>query len=147
MEWFNIFGFIFISVILIPSIIFAIKYRDGFRNNFKNKPAEIAEQAGRIGCIVTMIINIPGTWLGWRSDEAFALYLIIDTALVILYLAVWIICFKKDGIFRALALSVIPSVIFLFSGIMSRSLLLTSSSLLFAPSHIFISYKNAAAKD
>lgn len=147
MEWFNIFGFIFISVILIPSIIFAIKYRDGFRNNYNCKPAEIAEQAGRVGCFVTMIINIPGTWLGWRSDEAFALYLIIDTALVILYLAVWIICFKKDGIFRALALSVIPSVIFLFSGIVSRSFLLTSSSLLFAPSHIFISYKNAAAKD
>ena len=147
MEWFNIFGFIYISLIMTPNIIFAIKNRDGFRNNFNSKLAEIAEQAGRIGCIITMIINIPGTWLGWRSDEAFALYLIIDTALVILYLAVWIFCFKKDGIFRALALSVIPSVIFLFSGIMSRSLLLTSSSLLFAPSHIFISYKNAAAKD
>lgn len=146
MEWFNIFGFIYISLIMTPNIIFAIKNRDGFRNNFNSKLAEIAEQAGRIGCIITMIINIPGTWFGWSSDEAFALYLIIDTALVILYLAVWIVCFKKDGIFRALALSVIPSVIFLFSGIVSRSLLLIASSLLFAPSHILISYKNASEK-
>ncbi len=42
-----------------------------------------------------------------------------------------------------MALSIIPSAIFLFSGIISRSLLLTLSALLFAPSHILISYKNA----
>ena len=42
-----------------------------------------------------------------------------------------------------MALSIIPSAMFLFSGIISRSLLLTLSALLFAPSHILISYKNA----
>ena len=26
-----------------------------------------------------MIINIPGTWFGWWSDEALAIYLIVDT--------------------------------------------------------------------
>ncbi len=68
-----------------------------------------------------MIINIPGTWFGWWSDETFAVYLIVDTILVMLYCAIWIICFKKNSIFRALALSIIPSMLFLFSGIMSRS--------------------------
>ena len=36
-----------------------------------------------------------------------------------------------------------PSVLFLFSGIMSRSILLIIAAILFAPSHILLSYKNA----
>ena len=97
---------------------------------------------GRFGCSGFMIINNPGTWFGWWSDEAFAIYLVIDIFLIVLYCLIWIICFRKNSIFKALALSVIPSVIFLFSGIMSRSVLLIVSSLLFAPAHILISYKN-----
>ncbi|MGN1451377.1 MAG: hypothetical protein ACI4XQ_04725 [Eubacteriales bacterium] len=90
-----------------------------------------------------MIINIPGTWFGWWSDEAFAAYLVTDAVLTALYCLIWIICFKKNSLFRALALSIIPSVLFLFSGIMSRSVLLTASAVIFAPSHIYISCKNA----
>ena len=142
MEWFNVFGLIFIAVIMIPNVVFAIKCKDGFDNTWNNKYVEVTEQVGRLGCFGFMIINIPGTWFGWWSDEAFALYLIVDTILVMLYCAIWIICFKKNSVFRALALSIIPSMLFLFSGIMSRSVLLIIASVLFAPSHIVISYKN-----
>ena len=142
MEWFNVFGLIFIAVIMIPNVVFAIKCKDGFDNKWNNKYVEVTEQVGRLGCFGFMIINIPGTWFGWWSDEAFALYLIVDTILVMLYCAIWIICFKKNSVFRALALSIIPSMLFLFSGIMSRSVLLIIASVLFAPSHIVISYKN-----
>lgn len=143
MEWFNVFGLIFIVVIMIPNVVFAIKRKDGFDNKWDNKFVEFIEQAGRFGCFGFMIFNIPGTWFGWWSDEAFALYLIVDGILVMLYCAIWMICFKKNSVFRALALSVIPSVLFLFSGIISRSVLLTVASVLFAPSHIAISYRNA----
>ena len=120
----------------------AIKCKDGFDNKWNNKYVEVTEQVGRLGCFGFMIINIPGTWFEWWSDEAFVLYLIVDTILVMLYCAIWIICFKKNSVFRALALSIIPSMLFLFSGIMSRSVLLIIASVLFAPSHIVISYKN-----
>ena len=120
----------------------AIKCKDGFDNKWNNKYVEVTEQVGRLGCFGFMIINIPGTCFWWWSDEAFALYLIVDTILVMLYCAIWIICFKKNSVFRALALSIIPSMLFLFSGIMSRSVLLIIASVLFAPSHIVISYKN-----
>ena len=143
MGWLNIFGLIIIAVIMIPNIIFAIRCKEGFENKWSNKFIEVAEQIGRFGCFGFMIINIPGTWFGWWSDEAFAIYLIVDTILVVLYCAIWTICFKKSSIFRALALSVIPSVLFLFSGIMSRSVLLLIAAILFAPSHILLSYKNA----
>lgn len=143
MEWFNIFGLVFIVIIMIPNIIFAIKCKDGFDNKWNNKIIEILEQIGRFGCFGFMIINIPKTWFGFWSDEAFAIYLIVDTILVLLYCVIWFICRKKNNIFKALSLSVIPSVIFLFSGIMARSVLLIVSALIFAPCHIMISYKNA----
>ena len=143
MEWFNVFGLVFITVIMIPNIIFAVKHKDAFENRNQNKAIEIIEQIGRFGCFGFMIFNIPSTWFGWWSDEAFAIYLLVDALLIVLYLTLWIVCWRKNNVFRALALSIIPSVIFLFSGIMCRLLLLIISSLLFAPTHIFISYKNA----
>lgn len=33
MEWFNVFGFIFVAVIMIPNIIFAIKCKDRLEKN------------------------------------------------------------------------------------------------------------------
>ena len=143
MEWINIFGLVFIAIIMIPNIVFAIKCKDGFENKWNNKSVEIVEQIGRFGCFGFMVINIPGTWFGWWSDNAFSIYLIVNMVLIILYCGIWIICFRKNTVFRALALSIIPSVIFLFSGIMSRSILLIITSLLFAPAHILSSYKNA----
>ncbi|MCI5746038.1 MAG: hypothetical protein MR270_07145 [Erysipelotrichaceae bacterium] len=143
MKWFNIYGFIFICIIMIPNVIFAIKCKDGFENKCNNKFVEIIEQIGRFCCLVFMIINIPKTYFGWWSDEIFAIYLIINIILVIFYCLIWIIYFKKNGVLKALALSIIPSIIFLFSGITSRSILLILSSIIFAPSHIMISYCNA----
>ena len=143
MEWFNVFGLLFITVIMIPNIVFAVKHKDAFENRNQNKAIEIIEQIGRFGCFGFMIFNIPSTWFGWWSDEAFAIYLLVDALLIVLYLTLWIVCWRKNNVFRALALSAIPSAIFLFSGIMSRSVLLVLSALLFAPTHILISYKNA----
>lgn len=143
MNWLNIFGLIMVAVIMIPNILFAMKCKDGFVNKWNNKFVETVEQIGRFGCFGFMIINIPGTCFGWWSDEAFAVYLVVDAVLVTLYCAIWAVCFRKSSVFRALALSIIPSVLFLFSGIMSRSILLTIAALLFAPSHIMLSYQNA----
>lgn len=143
MEWLNVFGLVMAAVIMIPNILFAMKCKDGFVNKWNNKSVETVEQIGRFGCFGFMIINIPGTWFGWWSDEAFAVYLVVDAVLVTLYCVIWAVCFRKSSVFRALALSIIPSVLFLFSGIMSRSILLTIAAVLFAPSHILISCQNA----
>ena len=143
MEWFNPFGLVFITIIMIPNIVFAIRCKDGFTNNYRNKPVELVEQIGRFGCFGFMIFNVPGTWFGWASNESFALCLILDALLVALYCILWIVCWKKNGVFKALALSILPSAVFLISGITSRSILLILAALLFAPSHILISYQNA----
>ena len=143
MEWINVYGAIFMVLIMVPNIIYALKCKDGFENNWNNKTVEKIEQIGRFGCFGCMVVNIPGNWFGWWSDEAFVLYLIVNLVLIALYCMIWMICFRKNTIFRALALSIIPSLVFLFSGIMSRSILLVVSAVIFAPAHILISYRNA----
>lgn len=143
MEWFNSFGLLIMAAIMIPNIIFAATCKDGFGNKWNNAAVEILEQIGRFGCFGFRIFNIPGTWFGWWSDEAFAVYLVVDGLLAALYCGIWAVCFRKNSVFRALALSILPSALFLFSGIMARSVLLTISALLFAPAHIAISWKNA----
>ncbi len=144
MEWINIFGLVFMTLVMIPNILFAIRCKEGFANRWHNRFVELTEQIGRFGCFGFMVFNIPGTFFGWWSEEAFAVYLIADGFLVLLYCLLWLLLWKKNNLFRALSLSVIPSVLFLFSGVMSRSILLTLSALLFAPCHILISYKNTA---
>ena len=64
MKRFNLYGLIFIVIIMIPNIIFAAKCKDGFENKYKNKLVETLEQIGRFTCFGTMIINIPGTLFG-----------------------------------------------------------------------------------
>lgn len=88
------FGAVFIAVIMVPNIIFTLKCKDSFENEWNNKGVEVVEQIGRFGCFGFMVVNIPGTWFGWWSDEAFAIYLIANVVLIILYCVIWIICLE-----------------------------------------------------
>lgn len=143
MDWINIYGFVFMLFIMITNIIFTLKNKDGFQNLWNNKINEVFEQIGRFGCFGFMILIIPGFGFGFSSNEFFSLYLILNTVLIVAYCLIWFICFKKNSIFRALALSIIPSVIFLTSGSLSRYILLIVTAIIFAPCHVIISYKNA----
>lgn len=144
MSWINVYGLIFMIVIMLPNIIFSVKDKDGFKNLWRNRGVEILEQIGRYACLGFMILIIPGAGFGFPSDRAFALYLIIDGALTAVYCLIWIICFRQNSIFRALALSIIPPLVFLVSGILSHYIPLVIGAVIFAPCHITISYKNAA---
>ena len=146
MEYINVVGLVFMVVIMVPNIIFAIRNKEGFINRYQNKALEAVEEIGRYGCFVFMIFRIPSLTFGWWSDEAFAIYLVVDAILVLLYCLIWALCFRKESLFRSLSLSIIPSIVFLFSGIMMRSIPLILFSLLFAPSHITISVKNVKAR-
>lgn len=146
MNWFNIYGFGIVCILMIPNIIYAKKCPEGFENLWQNKVVVILEQVGRFGSFAFMIFNIPGTCFGFESDEALAFYLIVDGFLLAAYCIIWDVCFWSNGMFRAVALSVIPSVLFLFSGVVSHSILLIIFTVIFAPMHILISCKNARAE-
>lgn len=144
MNWINIYGLAFMLAIMIPNIVFAMKNKDGFQNLWSNQLVETLEQIGRFGCFALMVLIIPGCGFGFSSEKCFTWYLIVDILLTAAYCLIWIIYFKKNSVFRALALSIIPSLIFLVSGILSHYWPLIVASVIFAPCHIILSYKNAA---
>ena len=143
MSWFNYYGLIFIAIIMIPNVIFAIIHRDGLANNYKNKTVEILEQVGRYACLALMIFNIPYTYFDFWFENALTVYLLVNAVLCAVYLILWVVCWDKSGKLKAFSLSIIPTVIFLFSGIVVANIPLIVFAVLFGVNHILLSYKNS----
>ena len=143
MDWFNYYGLIFVTILLIPNIIYAIKNKDGFKGNYNNKTAEVFEQIGRYACFILMIFNIPYTWVGFWFSYGLTVYLVTNSVLVFAYCLIWMILWKNSSRVKALLLSIIPSLLFVFSGVMIASIPLVLFSTIFAVSHILISVKNS----
>lgn len=141
--WFNYYGLAIIAVIMIPNIIFAVMHKEGFENKYKNKAVEVSEQIGRYACFALMIFNIPYTYFNFWFAHALTVYLVVNGGLCLAYIIFWAVCWKQNGKLRALSLSIIPSVIFLFSGVVLANIPLIAFALLFSVNHILLSYKNA----
>lgn len=142
MSWFNYYGLTIMVIIMIPNIIFTVKHKNAFENSYKNKTVEILEQIGRYACFILMIFNIPYTYFNFWFDYAIAVYLSVNGALCLAYLIFWVICWNRNDKLKALSLSIIPSVIFLFSGIVLAYVPLIVFALIFSTFHILLSYKN-----
>ncbi len=142
MSWFNYYGLIFIVLIMLPNIVYSIKNKNSITNNYTNKIAEIFEQIGRYACMAFMIFNIPYTWFGFYFDYANIVYIVVNSALVTAYCIIWIILWNKDGMLKSLLLSILPSLVFIFSGVITASIPLIIFAIIFAVTHILISVKN-----
>lgn len=142
MDRFNLTGLIFVVVLLIPNIIYAATNKDGFAGEFHNKLIETGEQIGRFGCFILMFIQPSFVTLGYIYDGAQTLYLILGIVLLALYCGGWIVFRKGNCIAKALTLSILPSVLFLESGILTLNIPLIVLSVVFAICHITISCKN-----
>lgn len=143
MYWLNPYGLLMMVIIMIPNILFAVKQQDGFQNLWQNKAVGIMEQIGRYACFALMVFNIPHTYKGFWFPAGKTIYLIVNGCLLIAYCVIWAICFRRNSLFRALSLSILPSMLFLFSGVMLLSVPLIIAALIFAPCHILLSFKNA----
>lgn len=142
MDWFNYYGLIIVAVMMIPNIVYAIKCKGNFGDSYHNKAVEILEQIGRYACFILMIFNIPYTWIGFYFSYGLIVYLAVNIALLAAYCIGWVVLWNKPGIVKALLLSILPSIIFIFSGVMIASIPLIVFSVLFAAMHILISVKN-----
>lgn len=143
MEWIHWDGLIVMGLIMVPNLIFAWIRKDGFENRYQNKIAECAEQIGRSGCFGLMVFSIPPLCTGFWFDHAQEVFWIVNGVLTAAYCLIWILFWNRDGLFKSLALSILPSLIFLFSGVVWGNPLLVILSVLFAACHITISYQNA----
>lgn len=137
MDWLNPAGLILVILLLIPNIFYGLICKRDFQGQYHNKTMELMEQVGRFGCMAFMVLQLP------FCRPAGRLYLILGGILMALYWLGWILPGRKNSIRRALALSTVPSALFLESGLLTGSWPLTALALVFACGHIAISCQNA----
>lgn len=139
---FNYFGIIFIIVLLLPNIYASIFKKELFVNKFDDRLLIKLENIGRYLCMILMVINIQDLYGGFKSVEAFVAYLGINIILLGLYYIVWFIFYKFNNIYKNMILGIIPSLMFIISGILQNHLLLIISGIVFAYAHLKIIWKN-----
>lgn len=139
--WINIFGLCIVIGILIPNIIYAIKFRN-IENKCTNKAMNIAEQIGRYGCMLLLILNIGKEEFSFFAVMAFLVYLIGNAVLVFGYWVVWVLYFLKQSRWKSMALAIIPTFIFLLSGITLQHILLIIAAVIFGVGHIYVTWQN-----
>jgi len=142
MDWFNYYGFVIMVVIMIPNIIYAIKHKNQVAV-YDNKAAIVFEQIGRYGSFIFMIFNIPYTYIGFWFSFGKIFYITLNAILLLGYCLSWIVLWNKNGIVKALLLSIIPSLVFILSSILIASIPLFVFAVIFSITHILISIKNA----
>ena len=139
--WINIFGMCIVLAILLPNIIYAIKFR-GMENKCQNKVMNVLEQIGRYGCMILLVFNIGKTEFAFGSIGAFLSYLIGNIALLLAYWLIWVLYFVKQCKWKSMALAILPMLIFLVSGITLQHILLVIAAIIFAVGHIYVTWQN-----
>lgn len=138
--WINLFGMGIVILIMIPNIIYAVKGKQTGIENHVPKYLTICEQIGRYGCIVLMWLPLFVWEFRFESAEKFLLYLIASGILLLIYYLFWVTYGRKRTLTKAMALAVIPTVLFLLSGVLLRHWTLAAFAVLFGAAHCKITY-------
>ena len=142
--WINLLGAGIVLLILIPNVVYALKNK-GEENLCKNKVMNLIEQVGRYACMLLMWLPLLVWEFGFASKLSFLLYLFGNGALLLAYWIVYALYLNKKTARRALALAILPTCIFLFSGVLLRHWLLVGFAILFGVGHVYVTGKNIKA--
>lgn len=141
-SWINLFGLIIVILLLVPNAIYAIKHRNA-ENKCTNRLMNILEQIGRYGCMLLMIFNIGIGEFAYSSVAALLIYLFGNVLLLTGYHICWALYFKKATSSLALTMAILPTAIFLLSGLTLRHYLLIAASIIFGIAHIYVTRANS----
>lgn len=140
-NWINIFGGIIVALMLIPNIVFALKKNEKQRNK-AGKAVTVLEQIGRYGSMSLMIIPLFVWEFGFSPLEFMFVYIIGNALLLIMYYIFWALYSKNKSMRNAIALAIIPTLIFVVSAVSVEHWSLLVTAVIFGVSHIYITYIN-----
>ena len=137
----NLLGFIIVAVMLIPNIIYGIKFK-GLENKCTNKAMNVIEQAGRYGSMALMVLPLFVWEFGFSSVFMMFVYFLGNGILLFTYLLVWVFYFKKQTMGKAMILAIAPTCIFFLSGVTLYHWALVVAAVIFGVGHIYVTYQN-----
>lgn len=144
--WINVFGAATVVIMLIPNIVYALKNKDE-KNLCTNRFMNIIEQIGRYACIVLMWLPLLVWEFGFASVSEMIVYVAGNAALLTAYVVLFAVYMRKKSAALAITLAIIPSVMFIMSGITLRHWLLVGFAAMFAVGHIYVTAKNNVGTD
>ena len=131
-----------VIVMLIPNIFYALHFAGG-GNRCASRWMSTLEQIGRYGCMLLMVFPV-GVWkFGFSSTAGLLLYCFGNGGALLAYLAVWLCYFKRPTRGWAMALALLPTFIFLLSGLTLRHWLLVLAAVLFGIGHSYVTCVNS----
>lgn len=140
-NWLNVLGLIQVVLILVPNIIYAVKFKNQ-KNACKNTAMNLMEQIGRYACMIFMVINVGLTEFGFGGIGLFLIYFLGNIILLLAYWLIWILYFIKQTPWKSMTLAIIPVCIFLICGISLQHWLLVISAVIFGVGHIYVTIQN-----
>ena len=137
----NLLGAFLLLLLLLPNLWYA---RRGPHppERCTSKILHITEQVGRYACMLLLVLPLGIGEFGFPSVFAFLLYLFGNGALLLSYWLCWLWYFQKPSCGKAVALALLPTGIFLLSGITLRHPLLLLAAVVFGISHLCITLQN-----
>ena len=103
----------------------------------------VLEQVGRYACIILMWLPLLVWEFGFASVTGMIIYLAGNAVLLAAYWIVFARYMKKKDKNLALTLAILPTCIFLLSGLVLRHWLLAGFAVLFGIGHVYVTLKNA----
>lgn len=143
-DWFNPLGMCYIIALLIPNIIYAFRYPSPDTAPH-SKTLLLLEQIGRYGSMFFMVINLCSIGLPeycFPSFTSFLIYLIGCPVTLLLYWICWFFYGRKQSLFTALLLAILPTILFLVCGVIRQHWLLILTAVIFGIGHVAITWQS-----
>lgn len=138
----NLINFIEVAIVwilIIPDLLYSI-HRER-KTAEKATPASITEQFGRYISMLLMVLPL-GIWeFGFKSPEESVVYFIGNAVLLLAYIVIYVLFFRKTSFIKALLLAFIRISVFLLCGILLRHWFLVVFAVIFATGHIAVTVK------
>ena len=141
-SWINGWGAMIVIIMLVPNIIFGIK-NPYLENKCENVIMNTIEQVGRYTSMILMIVPVLVEKFDFKSVFEMIFYIVVTSSLLLLYLLVWFFYLKSQSTNKSILLALLPTMIFVISGILLRHWLLMIAGILFGIGHIFVTLQNS----
>ena len=129
-------------MMLIPNVIYALRGGEG--NKTDSRFLALTEQLGRYGAMVLMVFPVGVREFGFPNVLSLFAYVLGNCVLLLAYLVIWVLYFRRKTKALAMVLAVIPVCIFMLCGVCLHHWLLVLFSTLFAVGHILITRQSAS---
>lgn len=136
----NVYGLLFTVILIVPNIVYAKTHTYNL-NLIPNRSVLYLERIGKYCSLFLMAFNIGILEEGFTADIMKTFWLVATTVMIVLYLVFWVLYFKKQTKAVAYALTIIPALIFMLSGLLQVKTLLLVFGITFLIGQLYVTSK------